>query len=505
MSDAKDLAKPDRVRRMDVAPGSGTMAPPRAGQPTSKRRLLLIEFNELCPSLLDKWMRAGDLPNFKKFYDDSEVYVTESDEQHAPYLEPWIQWYSLHTGLSYRQHQVFNLTDGPHAGHEDMWDVLRGNGLRVANCSSMNCKGFADPNAFFLPDPWCTSERPSPEALGIFHKVVSDRVQEYSNKGTRLTAGDYVRFLWFLLSHGLHPTTIASLVGQLVSETMSSGKTSWRRAAALDKLQFDVFRHYDKRLKFNFATFFSNSTAHYQHAYWRFMEPSLFAAPNSPEEAERYRDVVKFGYQEMDKLLGRFFEFEAEDTTLVFSTGLSQQPYLKYEAVGGQHFYRPRNVESLLAKLDIAYERIFPVMTHQYIAHFADTNTKENARRMFESILVNNDQVFGTRDGVGDSLYFGNQITGSVPDGAVVQIPAGGNAAREVPFYEIFYQINEAKSGFHHPDGALWIKSGNHRVHAEKVSILDVFPTVMDFFGVVPTSTEAAIRSGRSLWRAAHA
>src|SRR4051812_39160837 len=125
------------------------------GRPSSKfSRIILVEFNELCPSLLTQWMQQGHLPNFSKLYNQSEVYVTESDEPAAPNLEPWIQWYSVHTGLPFSVHGVFHLTDGPKAHHQDIWSVLRDHGLTVWNCGSMNARAVTGENAIFLPDPW---------------------------------------------------------------------------------------------------------------------------------------------------------------------------------------------------------------------------------------------------------------------------------------------------------------------------------------------------------------
>ena len=34
--------------------------------------IVLVEMNELCPDLLRKWMAAGQLPNFKKFFESSK-------------------------------------------------------------------------------------------------------------------------------------------------------------------------------------------------------------------------------------------------------------------------------------------------------------------------------------------------------------------------------------------------------------------------------------------------
>ena len=61
--------------------------------------VLLLEFNELSPRLMDQLMAAGQLPNFKILHDESEVYVTGAVEKH-PYLEPWIQWITVHCGLA---------------------------------------------------------------------------------------------------------------------------------------------------------------------------------------------------------------------------------------------------------------------------------------------------------------------------------------------------------------------------------------------------------------------
>src|ERR1041385_6678128 len=123
--------------------------------------VILLEFNELCPALLDKWMRQRLLPNFSAFYGRSEVYTTVADELSPPHLEPWIQWYSLHTGLPYRVHGVSHLTDGPRADVQDVWSLLQQHGLTVWNCSSMNARALRGADAYYLPDPWCDSEKPN--------------------------------------------------------------------------------------------------------------------------------------------------------------------------------------------------------------------------------------------------------------------------------------------------------------------------------------------------------
>ncbi|WP_342618747.1 hypothetical protein [Rhodoferax sp. GW822-FHT02A01] len=458
--------------------------------------VILIEFNELCPSLLDRWMAEGKLPNFKKFHENSDVFVTEADEKEAPNLEPWIQWYSLHTGVPFRDHQVFHLTDGPRATQRDIWQRLLDKNKVVWNCSSMNTKGLAHERSVFLPDPWCTSETPFPAELKDFHRFVASQVQEYSNADRGLQLGDVLRFLGFMVGHGLRAKTVMAILRQLLSERRNGGESAWRRATILDKLLFDVFRHYQLTRRPDFSTFFANSTAHLQHSYWRCMDPDAFTVKPGGEDIRKHGDAVLFGYQEMDRLLGDFFQLEEEcGATLVFATALSQQPFLKYEATGGQHFYRPRRVEDLLKSLGLAWTELAPVMTHQYVMHFANAAMRNVAEQRLRAVTVDGVEVFRIEPtNTETSLYFGCKLNQKIASDAQLNLGVGQSAT---PFFGVFYRIEEIKSGRHHPDGCFWVKSGRHTQHPQKVSILDIAPTLLGMLQV-----DEADLSGRNLLRA---
>ncbi|MGH7594429.1 MAG: hypothetical protein ACRELE_11360, partial [Gemmatimonadales bacterium] len=49
-----------------------------------------------------------------------------------------------------------------------------------------------------------------------------------------------------------------------------------------------------------------------------------------------------------------------------------------------------------------------------------------------------------------------------------------------------FYLADGLKSGMHHPDGILWIRGADHRhrVHAERIPLRAVAPTVLAMFGI---------------------
>lgn len=439
-----------------------------------QHQVILIEFNELCPTLLDKWIADGSLPNFARFRDDSAAFVTQSDELEPPNLEPWIQWYSVHTGLGFSKHHVFHLTDGPRAGHEDIWRYLSKRGHRVGNFGSMNARSFAAPGSFFVADPWCSGEAATPAELNAFQGFVARQVKEYTRADLSTRIGEALDFGAFMLGHGLSANTTMQFARRLVAEKTWDRQSEWKRATLLDRLQLDVFLHYFKKHQPSFATFFSNSTAHFQHAYWRHMDPAPFTIRPSEEEMARYSGAVLYGYKQMDELLGRLLPLEQSGVTLVLATALSQQPFLRLEAVGGQRFYRPRNVKELMRKLGVEAVSIEPTMTHQFNL-ICQPGGADQAHAALAGLRLGTAQVFHVEKVTDDQIYFGCSIRNIVQDDASI---SHERLAKDVRFYDEFYLIDGMKSGCHHPDGIFWIKNGYARQYTEKVSILDIFPTL---------------------------
>jgi len=425
-------------------------------------------------------MDQGKLPNFTALYNSSQIFTSIADVSEPEYLEPWIQWYSIHTGLPYDEHKVFYLTDGPKSDHSDIWRRLAGLGKSVMNCGSMNARALAGAGVFYLPDPWCNNEPAWPTEIEVFKTVVAKLVQE-STRGVALGVQEWLPFATFLLRHGLAADTVRAILAQLGSERLSRADVKWRRVALADRLQFDLFRHYYRRMRPDFATFFINSTAHLQHAYWRHMDPDAFPLKPAKDEIESYGDAVLFGYRSMDALLRRFFALAEADTTIILCSALSQQPFLKREGRGGQHFYRLRDVPHFLQMLDIAPGLVEPVMTHQYRLRFADGAAAEKALAVLRRLKLGAETVLGARLS-GTDIHFGCQIYDRLEgDREIAGVP-GRN--EPLYFFDLFYAIDAVKSARHHPEGVLWLRTGEHEVHTEPVSILDIAPTIYDLTGV---------------------
>jgi hypothetical protein len=260
-------------------------------------------------------------------------------------------------------------------------------------------------------------------------------------------------------------------------------------------MQFDVFSWYYKRDRPSLATFFINSTAHMQHAYWRHHDPQAFDIKPSADELSVYGDAIRFGYESMDKLVGDFLDLAAKTGARpIFMTALSQQPFLKHESQGGQKFYRLHDVERFFREWGIAYAEVSPTMTNQYLVRFDGKAQSERARAQLAAFTMDNGQrTIDILDADNDGLYFGCGLHGTVAKDAQVTDAISG---KQVRFGDMLYVIDALKSGCHHPQGVLWIGGGGGREHGE-VSILDVYPTLLDLLGV-PQPADSG-RRGASL------
>ena len=444
-------------------------------------RLILAEFNELSPVLMDKFIAAGKLPNFARLRGESEVHLTHAEEEQED-LEPWIQWVTVHSGLSYAEHGVRNLGDGDKLTVKSVWDLLSDAGRQVWVCGSMNVNYELPINGWVVPDPWMRKVRPHPDELDLYYRFVAANVQEHTREETPLSRREQLSFLSFMARNGLSPTTVKAIVRQLIDER--SADVHWKRAVILDKLQFDLFRSHWKRKRPDFATFFLNSTAHFQHLYWRNMEPEHFKVKPEPGEQAVYEDAILFGYEQMDQICGRLLDMAGDDTTLMFATALSQQPCLTYEESGGKVIYRPSDFDAFVRMVGIPTPtEVTPVMAEEFHLEFSSEERAREAEARLAELRYEGDQALSvSREGT--DLLCGCQVWTEVEPDAVLHL----DGSETVPFFETFYKIDMVKSGMHHRDGMLWIRRphGDHGELSGKVPLTAIAPTILGMYGLDP-------------------
>jgi Type I phosphodiesterase / nucleotide pyrophosphatase len=451
-------------------------------------RVILVEFNELSPQLMRKFIAAGKLPNFQRFHDQSTVYETAADDDEN--LEPWIQWIAVHSGVPFSRHGIKHLGEGTKLQEDNLWDVLSDAGKKVWVCGSMNINYRPPINGWVLPDPWNAKAKPYPEdALGSYYRFVAANVQEHTREDSPLSRSEQLEFLRFMARHGLSPGTVGAIVKQLAAERRSD--VGWKRAVLLDRLQYDLFRWYWKKERPDFSTFFLNSTAHYQHLYWRNMEPEHFKIRPEPGEQAVYEDAILFGYEQMDRIAGKLMDLAGDDVTLVFLTALSQQPCLTYEEIGGKVIYRPTDFDEFVRSIALEGPvEVTPIMAEDFLLEFETAAAAEAAESLLRSITLDGKPAFGA-ERTEREIKCGCRIWERVEPDAVLEVGSGG---RTIPFFDLLYQIDLIKSGEHNPTGMMWVRTPErrHEVIEEQIPLESVAPTILDMYGLrVPAHMSA--------------
>ena len=245
----------------------------------------------------------------------------------------------------------------------------------------------------------------------------------------------------------------------------------------LDRLQYDVFRRLNRHFGVRFGTFFCNSTAHFQHYYWRNMEPEQFAVPPPVTDHASLRNAILEGYQAMDRLLARVFR-DYPDAVLMLCTALSQQPWIETT----KSTFRPREFDAFLkfARISVNLSAVKPVMAEQFHVECSSTQAALAAETQLRDLAVGDERLMSVRR-EGSSVFAGCRITDPAAlKQRVTRLSDGASRC----FGELFYMIHTMRSGRHHPDGVLWVRTGRHEVIEEKMPLTDIAPTILAHFGV---------------------
>lgn len=449
----------------------------------SRQPLLMLELNELCPPIIDEMMANGELPNFKKLYDRSDVYVTHASD---PDLEPWVQWVTFHTGLPQDVHGAKELDEGYRIELPRLWDKVGELGHSSLIFGSMNSNATSDA-VTLMPDPWSTRVKPSVANFADFHDFIKFNVTEHTSKVVKPDKKMTMKFLNFVARNGLKVSTVLKGVSQIATEKTTGKDVKWRRALILDHLMWDVFEHLYKNRKPEFATFFANSTAFLQHRYWRHMKPESYIVKPSAEEMDAYGDAVRESYRHMDIIVGRATKLLGGKGRVIFVTALSQEANLRYEHIGGKFVYRPFDFKAFNSWLGGPEGASFePVMTHQAWASFKTEADATRFHDLLASLRVDGASgsaneasvMFARQDGA--RVFFNCDFISKQPDDLVLVNAAG----ERVLFSKIFDLLGQVNNSQHCRDGAFWIerpdKSG--RVHPEKLPLQEAHDAVMSLY-----------------------
>lgn len=447
-----------------------------------KKQVILLEFNEINADLISRFIAQGHLPHFKKLYGESTIYRTNAYTENINTLEPWVQWVTVHSGLSHESHGVKKLGEGGSVSSKLIGEVLSNAGISVGIFSSMNTN-YKQLKGYFIPDPWDRSGVAYPKKLQVFYSFVQGMVQEHSQNKIG-SIGQIASFVWFMLKNGLSIYTLSKGLRQIISEFNDA--TSWRRASVLDHIQYDVFRSLTRKHKAQFSTFFVNSVAHYQHYFWRNMEPDVFDRPPSTSDSKSLATAILSGYKSLDDLICRFMT-DFPDATLILCSALTQEPWIEADKVT----YRPKSFDKFLAfsGIDKNEVEVKPVMAEQFYLDCVSSDVADSVEKALAGLKLDDRPAMLIRR-EGNSIFSGCIYNSSNIDGLKLVNAVTGES---ILFDNYFVLVSSVRSGKHNPAGMLWVQNHKHRVEDVEISLTSIAPSILDLFSVsVPDNMDGS-------------
>jgi hypothetical protein len=448
------------------------------------RKVLLVELNEITWTLIDPMIAAGRLPTFAQLKQEG-AWGSPLSVDLPPQLDPWITWTTVYTGRRQTEHNVYFLQQPPESiKAKRIWEICASHDLGVGVYGSL-CSWPPRPvKGFYVPDTFSPDAATYPETL----RSIQEMNLTYT-RATRLAAErDGLSFKLRLGAQlarlGLSLRTMWRVARQLVRERGNT-KQQWRRVALQPQLNFDFFKRLYRKHRPDFASFHSNHVAHYQHTYWKAMQPELFPQPSSPEEQSIYGEAIAHGYVVADELLGRILRLLERDTLLIVASSMGQQPYLS-SLKDGKPVRQIRSLDKLMELISAPGVGTLPTMSDQFNVYPQSEAAKEQILNGLRRAYVDRPErplfyIDTVADGITATLRPYDQLT----EDSVCYFPHNGNS-RSVRYEDLIYHTGQIKSGCHHPRGVLMIYGEGVRRGYElpECNNLDLAPTMMALLGL---------------------
>ena len=430
------------------------------------KKIIFLELNEINFDVVTFYIKRGEcLPGFNKLI--KQGIVTTKSESEYRNLEPWVQWPSVHTGKTYREHKVFRLGDFVNSTDEQFFERVEKAGFSVGAISPMNASNKLKNPAYFIPDPWTQT----PSDNSFFSKIITDAIIQAvnDNSQSKLTLKTILKIgLAFV---GLvRPTRYIPMAKFAFN---SRGKR-WRRALFLDMLLFEIHKTLFERKNPNFSTLFLNAGAHIQHHYFfnsAYVDSSKLKNPGwyIRKDEDPFIEMLKV----YDKMLIDLLELP--NTEIIVATGLSQKPFeqLKF-------YYRLKDHESFLKKVGIEFADVVTRMTRDFLVSFDTEDQAKKGEEQLSKILVNNEvKLFDEIDNRGKDIFVVLTYPSEITNKTTISYSGKESQLSDlVTFVAI-------KNGEHQSKGFAYFSNGVSEFAPPQDShVAKIHDVVLQFFGI---------------------
>ena len=401
------------------------------------KKLILISLNELNFEALSEY-NLEKYPNLK-FLIKNFKHTTSENEYHL--LEPWIQWLTIYSGLSAKEHNVFRLGDADSKNINNIFNKIENLGLKVGAIMPMNLPNNLKSAEFFIPDPWTTSSTDGSYLSNLISLTLSKIVN--TNATNKIGLNDLINlFLIFIIFFRFKN------LFYYIELLVKSLKKKYLKAIFLDLLLNDIFYKLNNKKKTNFSNIFFNGIAHIQHHYF-FNSKINKSQIKNPDwyvgtKEDPFEDMLKYYDLILSDYIGGKIKY-------IIATGLTQKLYDRKK-----YYYRIKNYKIFLNQFSIKFKKILPRMSRDFLIEFNSKEEAAKAEKILNKIRVTNDELlFNEIDNRGDTLF----LTLTYPKEIFKETSITDGSIKIDNFY---YNVNlvAIKNGMHDQKGFISTNSG---------------------------------------------
>ena len=418
-----------------------------------KNKTILLGLNELNFDYIKFYINLGLLPNFKKIFNTQPPIETTSENEYR-LLEPWVQWVTIHSGKSYKEHNIFRLGDIVNYPElSQIFEELEAEGLSVGAVSPFNAENRLNNPAFFVPDPWTKTEPFGNWIVKALYQAVHQSVNDNAKDKLNLKS---------LISLGLGLLLYVPVLRWIhYLKTILKVKKPGAKAIILDSLLADVHLTLWKKHKPDFSNLFLNSGAHIQHHYL-FNSKAYVGNIKNPEwYCPKDYDPLIHILSEYDKQIGKLLK--QKDLKIIIATGLHQQPY--------EHltfYWRLKEHVKFAEMIGIKnFSEILPRMSRDFLVKFNKEAEALNAEYLLNSFYASKDDIkIFEVDNRGTSLFVELVYPKDIEDNDSIYSKESNLKLEKFKTYIVFVAI---KNGEH--NGIGYVTSNFDLKQEEKIEL----------------------------------
>lgn len=405
-------------------------------------KVIFVQLNEINFEVVNEYIKIGyDLDYFEKILKNG---IDTFEDEVYENLEPWIQWFSIFNGKSYKNHKVFRLGDGLKFSGDNLYSDIRNNLKKKCGAvCPMNISSKEIDFDFFIPDPWSCEKIKGDLSLKFINESIKQGVNDNSGMGLNLL--NKIKLIIGLLLN----LNIKDLKNLFVF-FKNIKRFNFRKALFLDYILVLLQKSLTRKYKTEFTSIFLNGGAHIQHHY--FLNSKVIKNKYTLRNPSWYMEDKIDPIVEMLIFYNKILKsYEKDGYEIILMTGLQQIPYTSVN-----YYYRLINHKNFFNFLGIKIKNILTRMTRDFEILFENNNDRDycaakickitdiDGIKIFDDIELRNNSIF-------TSLTYNKEITESKI------------FIYEEKTFNLFYYVNfvAIKNGKHHKNGKIYISRRN--------------------------------------------